>query len=397
MYTLRAHQESDLGCRFWRPMYYHYTMDPEPLNHNRGRAVGKAARRVRAARYDGAMRLRVLLPVFAVTAAVLVLPYTVFAQTIPFFGPIVPTAINKCPGSFALFITVINNLIIFLLTIAIVFIAPLMIAYSGFLFVVNPVNPSGKEKAKTILWNTIFGIVIALAGWLIVDGIMAVLYSPPTDSNGTKWGTWYSLVTGSGDPCLIQAGSLYDLNGVSVTGATATSNITVVPGACSVPPLSPLTDRLALQMESGGEQTVIWTNTDPRLQACANKFIRIVGGAVTSAYRPQQYQTHLWEIADRWCTQGLQSNSDSACSSLKSTVSTEVAKHQIVNGGCGPVASSASTHGSGPNGSTAVDISSSKNGSQAAKDAAAQSCLTWPIPSDLVHYVLNSDSNCTCR
>ena len=24
----RAHQESDLGCRFWRPMYYHYTMDP---------------------------------------------------------------------------------------------------------------------------------------------------------------------------------------------------------------------------------------------------------------------------------------------------------------------------------------------------------------------------------
>lgn len=26
--ALRAHQESDLGCRFWRPMYYHYTMDP---------------------------------------------------------------------------------------------------------------------------------------------------------------------------------------------------------------------------------------------------------------------------------------------------------------------------------------------------------------------------------
>ena len=60
---------------------------------------------------------------------------------------------------------VINNIISFSLTIAIVFISPIMIAYSGFLLVVNPVNPGGKNKAKDILLNTVIGIIVALSGW----------------------------------------------------------------------------------------------------------------------------------------------------------------------------------------------------------------------------------------
>lgn len=127
------------------------------------------------------------------------------AETIPFFGPIVPA---NCPAGWGLLVTVINNIIIVLLSIMIVFFAPLMIAYAGFLFVVNPTNAGGKEQAKKILTNTIVGIIISLSAWMIVGAIMAVLYKDPT-RDGSTWGTWQELMVGGGssDGCLGQPGS----------------------------------------------------------------------------------------------------------------------------------------------------------------------------------------------
>ena len=149
------------------------------------------------------MRFRVPLLVFLFAVGSFALPLVVHAGGIPFFGPIIPQeGINAvCPAGWGMLMLVINNIISLLLTLAIVFVAPLMIAYSGFLFVVNPVDSSGISKARGILTNTIVGIVIALAGWLIVDAIMVVLY------NGS-FGTWSNLVTGSGSPCLPVAGSI---------------------------------------------------------------------------------------------------------------------------------------------------------------------------------------------
>ena len=131
---------------------------------------------------------------------------------IPFFGPIIPEATNQCAASWGMLIIVFNNIIQLLITLAIVFVAPLMIAWAGFLFVVNPVNASGKEQAKKILTNTVVGIVIALAGWMIVDAIMAVLYNP------TAVGKTWSQLIGSGgiDPCIELAGSLNQAAGTTV-------------------------------------------------------------------------------------------------------------------------------------------------------------------------------------
>ena len=139
------------------------------------------------------------------------------ANTIPFFGPIIPDAQiqvngvasnqNVCAAGWGMLIIVINNIILLLLTIAIVFVAPLMIAYSGFLFVVNPVNASAKEQAKKILRNTIVGIVIALAGWLIIDALMAVLYNPGAPYNGGTLGKWSDIITSNGELCLPQKGT----------------------------------------------------------------------------------------------------------------------------------------------------------------------------------------------
>ncbi len=156
------------------------------------------------------MRSRASLYALLLVAGSLALPLAAHAA-IPFFGPIIPQVANQavCPAGFGMLMIVINNIISFLITIAIVFVAPLMIAYAGFLYVVNPVDPSGISKAKGILWNTIVGIVVALAGWMIVDAVMAVLYNPNARSGTTVLTTWSNLITTGGAPiCLPQAGAL---------------------------------------------------------------------------------------------------------------------------------------------------------------------------------------------
>ncbi|MEK7114373.1 MAG: hypothetical protein AAB850_02375 [Patescibacteria group bacterium] len=172
------------------------------------------------------MRSRVPLFALLLVAGSLALPLAAHAA-IPFFGPIIdPNVLNpRCALGWGAVMIVINNIISFSITIAIVFVAPLMIAYAGFLYVVNPVNASGISEAKKILTNTVVGIVIALAGWLIVDAIMAVLYNAntPNPTGGGVLGTWSNLVTSGGEPfCLIQEGALQRLS-----QATAPSGVTV--------------------------------------------------------------------------------------------------------------------------------------------------------------------------
>ncbi len=169
------------------------------------------------------MRSRVSLFALLFVVGSFVFPHAAYAGGVPFFGPIVPIAYDVCPASWGLLIEVINNIISLLITLAIVFVAPLMIAYAGFLYVVNPLNPSGIDRAKTVLRNTIVGIVIALAGWLIVDAVMAVLYNP-----SAAGGTWSSLISGNlNDMCIPQKGALpgEGLNQAPVTGISASGSI----------------------------------------------------------------------------------------------------------------------------------------------------------------------------
>lgn len=165
--------------------------------------------------YDISMRSRVTLFALLLVAGSLALPLIAQAGGIPFFGPIVPEEVNRCAAGWGMIITVFNNIISLLITLAIIFVAPLMIAYSGFLFVVNPVSASGKEQAKKILTNTIVGIVIALAGWMIVAALMSALYNANTkDSSGNAWGTWSQLITSGGAPiCIPLSESLKQVKG----------------------------------------------------------------------------------------------------------------------------------------------------------------------------------------
>jgi hypothetical protein len=125
---------------------------------------------------------------------------------------------------------VINNIISLLLTLAIVFFAPLMVAYAGFLYVVNSVNPSGINKAKDVLVHTVVGIVIALAAWMIVDAVMAALYNPEATAPGLYGGkldTWSKLIKGdSVHRCVEQLGvGATSLNQAAGSGSGTGGNV----------------------------------------------------------------------------------------------------------------------------------------------------------------------------
>lgn len=174
------------------------------------------------------MRSRTTLYALLFAVGLFALPYAVHAA-IPFFGPIVPDAANRCAAGWGAVIQVINNIIEFLITLIVVFIAPLMLAYAGFMYVVNPVSPSNIEKAKDMLRNTVLGLIVALIGWMVVDAVMVVLYDP--DINHGK--AWSDLITSGGyDFCLIQESLLKNLNqtDLSVRGISANGMVVNVTG-----------------------------------------------------------------------------------------------------------------------------------------------------------------------
>lgn len=83
------------------------------------------------------------------------------------------------------FIELIRNVVALLLYFAI-FIATLMFVYAGIIYLTNSGNPTRIAQAKSIMWNTIIGLVIAFAAYLIVAVIVSTLgvcedFNPFTD------------------------------------------------------------------------------------------------------------------------------------------------------------------------------------------------------------------------
>lgn len=146
---------------------------------------------------------------------------------IPYWGPIIPLTTStigntqSCPLGWAALILVANNIISFGITIVIAFVAPLSFGYAGFLMVVSPTNIGDVSKARSVMINTVVGIVIALAAYGIVGSVLGVLYN----ASAVGGGQWYSLITSGGqDPCMKVAASLSQSTPGSGVGSTATSS-----------------------------------------------------------------------------------------------------------------------------------------------------------------------------
>lgn len=160
------------------------------------------------------------------------------------------------------------------------------------------------------------------------------------------------------------------------------------PPPCPVAPLTSITDPDALAMEGGA--TVIWNHTSPGLQTAANRLVDLInaepGGSanITSAYRPQAYQSHLREVWDK--ARALQSNTSPECAAVRTAVDNEMAHHSLnINR---PVAA-VSNHTAG----NAVDIGwrlpNAANEETRIDELANQAGLTHPLHArDRPHFEL---------
>jgi hypothetical protein len=89
-------------------------------------------------------------------------------------GGLVPA----CPSGgcgFNEFLTMVNNVVHFVIFEMAVPIAAIMFAYAGFLLVTSGGETSKREKAKKIFWNVALGLIFAVAAWLIVHELLNVV------------------------------------------------------------------------------------------------------------------------------------------------------------------------------------------------------------------------------
>ena len=107
-------------------------------------------------------------------AIMLYLPVMVYAVTpfVPCDGP------KDC--NWDKLVTLIDNVLDFLLNTMVIPIAGIMFAYAGFLFITSGANPGQRGKAKSIFMNVLWGFIIAVAAWALVKLILTTLnYSGP--------------------------------------------------------------------------------------------------------------------------------------------------------------------------------------------------------------------------
>ena len=102
-------------------------------------------------------------------------PATTSSSTgVSFPNGLVPACTPNC--GFSDLMTLINNIISFILFVLAVPIAAIMFTYAGFLLITaGGETASARTKAKNILLHTIGGLVVAVAAWLIIHTILSIL------------------------------------------------------------------------------------------------------------------------------------------------------------------------------------------------------------------------------
>jgi len=92
-------------------------------------------------------------------------------------GNLVPcnTTANPTACGFNDLLTLINNVVHFILFDMVVPIAAIMFAYAGILLIFSGGDTSKRSKAKSIFINVAIGFIIAVAAWLIVEFVLNLL------------------------------------------------------------------------------------------------------------------------------------------------------------------------------------------------------------------------------
>ena len=116
------------------------------------------------------------------------LPAMVLAQANLLPGQIVPQECNEGLGGCKDVCTlakVADNVLKTGIYIA-VFLSAVLFAWAGFKYLTNVANSGEVSKAKEIFMNVAIGLIIILAGWLVIDTLMRTLM-------GSDFGPWNKI------------------------------------------------------------------------------------------------------------------------------------------------------------------------------------------------------------
>ncbi len=124
---------------------------------------------------------------FFVAGIFMLVPYFAFGQQ---DTGLVPCSGIECQACHA--IELVQRILNFIVMIA-SGIAVLLFSYAGFLMLTAAGNTGKIEKGKGVFMNVLIGIVIVLAGWLIIDTIMKAMFEGSALSGTQGFGGWNEI------------------------------------------------------------------------------------------------------------------------------------------------------------------------------------------------------------
>jgi len=109
---------------------------------------------------------------------ILIIPVFSFAYKLG--DPLVPKCgvdpiTEECIWGWTEFLTLINNVIYFILFYMTVPIAAIMFFYAGFELITSGGSTEKRGTAKKVFTNAVIGLVIAVGAWLIIRTLLSIL------------------------------------------------------------------------------------------------------------------------------------------------------------------------------------------------------------------------------
>jgi len=111
--------------------------------------------------------------IYLAVFSILVLPVLSFSAGLIPCGTDTPP--NDHPCEFKDFLDLVNNVIKFVLFKMAVPIAAIMFFYAGFKLVTSGGSTENRGIAKKVFSNTVYGLAVAMAAWIIIRTILLIL------------------------------------------------------------------------------------------------------------------------------------------------------------------------------------------------------------------------------
>lgn len=126
---------------------------------------------------------------FLVFGFLLLAPILASAASFPYWGPLASCTGTNCRSLCDLLVTA-QNVIYFLMTLAVLALAPIMIVIGGIMMLVSAGSEGGISKGRKMVTGAVIGIAIALGAFIIINTFLwAIANTAELAKSGLTIGT----------------------------------------------------------------------------------------------------------------------------------------------------------------------------------------------------------------